>query len=191
MTRAAGSPSPEALSDAELLEAVRAKEAWASDALIARHLRMMHRLAYRLAGPPDHEDVLQESVFLALRALPKLRHAEQLSTWFASVVVSVVRKAARRRRLLARLGFVDATPVDWERLVAPTAPPDVVAELKAVYSVVERLPARAREAFILRRVERRPLQEIAEIVGASLASVKRWIAAGEAELARTLEGPAR
>lgn len=180
----------EALTDAQLLQAIRDREAWASEALIARHLRMMHRLAYRLSGPAELDDIVQESVFLALRALPKLRHADGLATWFASVVVNVTRKAHRRRRLLSRLGFVDASPMEWQTLASPSAPPDVVAELRSVYAAVERLPAKAREAFILRRVERRPLEEIATIMGASLASVKRWIAAGEAQLVALMsEGP--
>lgn len=188
MSRAApGAPSdPAAVSDEALLAAARAREAWASDALIMRHLRMMNGLAFRLVGPTDLDDVVQESVFLALRALPTLRHAEGLSSWFASVVVSVARKVVRRRRLLARLGFVDASVVDWERVIAADAPPDVTVELKAIYRIVERLRSPAREAFILRRVEHRQLQEIADILRASLASVKRWVSASEAELARLL-----
>jgi RNA polymerase sigma-70 factor, ECF subfamily len=174
------------LPDAGLLAEVRAKQSWASDVLIARHLPMMNRLAYRLVGVADLDDVVQESVFLALRALPKLRHADALTTWFASIVVSVARKAHRRRRLLARLGFVDASPIEWQELSSPTAPPDVVAELKAVCAAVDRLPAKSRVALILRRVERRPLDEIATIMGASLASVKRWIAAAEQKLAEEM-----
>lgn len=179
-TRLQGLPAvADEWTDAQLLAAVQAKEGWASEVLIARHLRMMNRLAYRLSGPADLEDIVQESVFLALRALPKLRHADGLTTWFASVVVNVARKTNRRRRLLTRLGFVDASPVEWRELSSPTAPPDVVAELKAVCAAVDRLPPRAREALVLRRVERRPLDEIATIMGASLASVKRWITAAE------------
>jgi RNA polymerase sigma-70 factor (ECF subfamily) len=176
------------LADAELLAAVKAGQSWAADVLIARHLRVMNRLAFRLCRPADVEDVVQESVFLALRALPKLRHADGLATWFASIVVNAARKIDRRRRLLARVGFIDASPREWDTLVSPAAPPDVVAELRATSRALERLPGREREALVLRRVERRPLDEVAAIMGASLASVKRWIAAGERALAEELGG---
>jgi RNA polymerase sigma-70 factor (ECF subfamily) len=182
---------PAELGDDELLVAVKAREPWAAEALITRHLRMMNRLAYRLSGPVDLDDVVQEAVFLALRGLPKLRHADGLTTWFASIVVNAARKHNRRRRLLSRLGFVDASPSEWLSLAAPTAPPDVVAELKATYEALDRLPVKTREALILRRVERRGLEEIAAIMNASLASVKRWIAAGEKKLEEELEKGAR
>lgn len=174
--------------DDGLLVAARAKDHRAIEILISRHLRMMHRLAYRLAGPADLDDIVQDSVVLVMRSLPKLRHADNLGTWFASVVASVARKANRRRRMLSRLGFVEAHGTEWREVLASNAPADVAAELRAVSAALDRLPARSREALVLRRIEQRPLDEIGVIMGASLASVKRWVAVAdrllEAELAK-------
>jgi RNA polymerase sigma-70 factor (ECF subfamily) len=43
----------------------------------------------------------------------------------------------------------------------------------AVYRLVERLPSTTRVAFLLRRVEGLPLEEIAKLLDISLATVKR------------------
>ena len=72
-------------------------------------------------------------------------------------------------------------------MVAPGTPPDVAAELRALYSILEQLPAEARVALVLRRVEGLTLPEIAEQMHLSLATVKRRIQAAEALLEQRLK----
>jgi len=191
MTRPAPPARIDDVSDAQLVAAVRAREEGAEDRLIARFLPQINRMAYRLVGPGDFEDVVQETVCSALRSMRKLHHADGLPTWFGRIVTMAARKIRRRRRLLARLGFVEASPIEWQKMVSAAAPPDVVAELKVVYQAIERLPVRAQQALILRRVEGRPLDEIAALMDASLASVKRWIVSAEAMLDEAMEGEDR
>jgi RNA polymerase sigma-70 factor (ECF subfamily) len=71
--------------------------------------------------------------------------------------------------------------------VSREAPPDVAAELRAIYSLVEDLPANVRVPLVLRRVEGYALEEIARLTGASLATVKRRVADGERQLEVALE----
>jgi len=106
-----------------------------------------------------------------------------MGTWFGAVVVRTARKALRRRRLRARLGLGDPAPLDLEKMIATTAPPDVLLELRSIYQAMEALPVKLREVLVLRRIERRPLDEVAALVGASPATVKRWIDRAESALA--------
>jgi len=80
-------------------------------------------------------------------------------------------------------------PIDLDSLISPTAPPDARSELSAVYRLVQGLPTDTRMAFVLRRVEGLPLDEIAKLLGTSLATVKRRIA--EAERLLTLDNTSR
>jgi RNA polymerase sigma-70 factor (ECF subfamily) len=73
--------------------------------------------------------------------------------------------------------------VDLERMVSDAAPPDVAAEVRAIYALVEALPPEQRIALILRRVQGMTLREVAQAMDLSLATVKRRLAAAENALA--------
>jgi RNA polymerase sigma-70 factor (ECF subfamily) len=74
-------------------------------------------------------------------------------------------------------------------MVSPTAPPDIVLELRGVYKILDKLPADDRVILILRRVEELTLEEIAERTGWSLATVKRRLARAELALAKSTAEP--
>ncbi|HEV8246414.1 MAG TPA: sigma-70 region 4 domain-containing protein, partial [Polyangiaceae bacterium] len=57
-------------------------------------------------------------------------------------------------------------------------------ELKAVYSLLENLPAEERIALVLRRVESMEIAQIAEYMGLSISTVKRRLASAEGRLER-------
>jgi DNA-directed RNA polymerase specialized sigma24 family protein len=76
------------------------------------------------------------------------------------------------------------SPLNWDGIVSPGAPPDVAAELRALYAAIERFPAEERIALILRRVEGFALRQIAEHMNSSESTLKRRLRAAEARLAR-------
>ena len=54
--------------------------------------------ARKLAGDAQAEDVLQDALLRALRAYPRLRHAEHLRAWLYRVTTSAAIDHHRRRR---------------------------------------------------------------------------------------------
>lgn len=143
-------------------------------------------MAFRLLGrDEDVDDLVQDSFVQALRSLDRLQAPQAFASWLASIVVRTSSKVIRRRRLLRRLGLRRSDgPVDVEAVVASSAPPDVAAEFRAIYSRIEELPAQERVALVLRRVEGLGIDEIAALLGASRATVKRRVADGEHRLSR-------
>src|SRR5207248_3556465 len=93
-------------SDAALVVAARAGDAWAQEALFRRHARMAIGLAHRLL-PHDNEvdDLVQDCFVSALRRLASLDNPQAFAAWLGSIVVRAVGKRLRRRRLLSRLGL--------------------------------------------------------------------------------------
>jgi RNA polymerase sigma-70 factor (ECF subfamily) len=163
--------------------AARADEPWAKEALFRRYITMVNGLGFRLLGrDSDLEDLVQDSFIEAWRSLPKLEQPQAFGSWLGSIVIRTAHKMIRRRRLASRLGLRRSEPIDVDALISPTAPPDVRSELQAIYRAVESLPASTRTAFILRRVEGLPLDDIAKSLGTSLATVKRRIADAEKRL---------
>jgi RNA polymerase sigma-70 factor, ECF subfamily len=147
---------------------------------------MVAGMAFRLLGRDDDvDDLVQDSFVEALRSLDRLQAPQAFASWLASIVVRTSSKVLRRRRLLTRLGLRrgDAA-IDIDAVVAPSAPPDVATELRALYARIQALPANERVVLVLRRVEGLAIDEIATLVGASPATVKRRIAEGEQRLAK-------
>ena len=80
--------------------------------------------ARRMAGDQHAEDVLQDALLRALRAYPKLRHAEHLRAWLYRVTTTTAIDHHRRAR---REVTMDELPViatydthdDFEGLIAP------------------------------------------------------------------------
>jgi RNA polymerase sigma-70 factor (ECF subfamily) len=170
-------------SDGALVVAARAGESWAREALFRRHLPTATGLALRLIGrDADLDDLAQDCFVAALRGLHSLEDPQAFAPWFAAIVVRTSRKLLRRRRLARALGLFRPEPINVEALVSPEAPADIVAELHAIYALVDELPPSVRIPLVLRRVEGYPLDVVAKLTGCSLATVKRRIAEGEQRL---------
>jgi RNA polymerase sigma-70 factor (ECF subfamily) len=181
-TRSGAGPS-----DAALVVEARAGAEWASEALFRRHAPAINGLVYRLVGRDvDLDDLVQETFAQAFTSLHRLQAPASFASWLAGIAVRTTYKMLRRRRLLTRLGLRRSEPVDPDTVVSRDAPPDVAADLRRVYAVVGALAPKLRVALVLRRVEGASLEEIAELTGASLATVKRRIAEADRVLASTL-----
>ena len=174
--------------DAALVVAARAGEAWAQEALFRRHARMALGLAHRLL-PQDNEvdDLVQDCFVSALKRLSALDNPQAFAAWLGSIVVRAVSKRLRRRRLLSRLGLRVPEELDADAIAAVSVPPDVAVELRRVYAVVAQLPAQARVALVLRRVDGLEMPEIARRMGIGLSTVKRRLKLAEEILERSRE----
>ena len=175
-------------SDAALVLAARAGEEWAREALFRRYARLALGLAYRiLPSDLDIDDLVQDSFLYAFERLNGLTNPQAFQAWLSSIVVRTAGKRLRRRKLQVRLGLRSYTPVDADEVISRTAPPDVAAELRAVYGLLEKLPVEERIALVLRRVERLDIPEIAEQMKLSVSTVKRRLNAAEARLEQARE----
>lgn len=175
--------------DAALVIAARAGESWAQEALFQRYARLVLGLSQRiLPHPADADDLVQDVFVYALNRLDTLQNPQAFAAWIGSIVVRTASKRLRTRRLLTRLGLRRPVAPDLDAIIAPSAPPDIAAELRGVYDALERLPAEQRIALVLRRVEGMEIAEVAEHMGLSVATVKRRLTAAELSLQRAKAG---
>jgi len=171
--------------DAALVLAARAGEGWAREALFRRYARLALGLAYRIMPyDADIDDLVQDSFLYAFERLDKLSNPQAFQAWLSSIVVRTAGKRLRRRRLQVRLGLRPQKPIDVDEVISRSAPPDIAAELRSVYGLLEALPVEERVALVLRRVERLEIPEIAEQMQLSVSTVKRRLQAAEARLTR-------
>jgi len=130
----------------------------------------------------DLDDLVQDTFVAAFESLGSLKNPQAFAAWVGSLAIRITHKKLRRRRLAMRFGLAKSEEIAWDEIIAPACPPDVAAELREIYSILTSFPTNERIAFLLRRVEGMPLEEIATATETSLATVKRRIAAAEARL---------
>ncbi len=189
--------------DVALVAALREGHPGAKAALFERYAPYVERLITHVIGfDQELSDILQEVFLQALKRVHALENPRALKAWLAQVTTSTARRTlrTRKRRAWLRL-FVDPDEeTRWER---PAAGSDegVLRALRAVYAVLDELPADERIVFALRFVESMELGEIAVACGVSRSTVQRRLqraqrrfataARKRPELAERLEGGSR
>lgn len=167
--------------DAELLTAIRGGDAAATATLLERHAGAVLRYARSLCRDPvEADDVAQEALISAARALPGLRADAALGPWLYAVTRSHCRRAHRRT---ARAPFTAAPAVEPS---GSTPDPEGIAsgtELSAALELAIRgLEPRIREVVVLRDVEGLTAPEVAEALNLELATVKTRLHRGRAAI---------
>ncbi len=163
---------------------VRAKrgERGAQEALFHRHAESLRRWVHGIAlGTADADDVVQDTFILAFERIGGLSKSAAFRPWLRSIAVSQLRRRFRRTRLLRRLHLIGPS-AQVAIPVTANAPPDVVLEAKRLQQLLATLPTDEGLALSLRRVEGLQLSEIAELLGLSVATVKRRLSAAELRL---------
>jgi RNA polymerase sigma-70 factor (ECF subfamily) len=150
----------------------------ALEELYLAHAADVGRWAARLGGPRiDVDDVVQEVFVVASRRLEAFRGDAKITTWLFRITDRIVRNHRRWwnvRRIVTRL-----TPRQQETFVARG--PDPLQELErraaaeAAYRVLDRLPEKYRRVLVLSDLEEMPAEEIAEVLGARLETVRVWL----------------
>ena len=176
-------------SDAVLVVAARAGEAWARESLFRRYRQMVYGLALRLTGRAVHvDDLVQESFIRALRSLDRLNDPQSFARWLGTIVVYTASKMRRHERMLTRIGLAHPEPIDADSFIAKTASPEITSELRFIYALLDVMPVEAHMALVLKRVEGMSLEEIAEHMHLSVATVKRRLSTAERHLAQATKG---
>jgi RNA polymerase sigma-70 factor, ECF subfamily len=119
--------------------------------------------ARRMTGDANGEDVLQDAILRALRAYPRLRHAEHLRAWLYRVTTTTALDHIRARR----------------REVLTDEPPTVVSEPEhyddAFESIIGALPDGTRAALRLRFVEDLDYERIGARLGCSPVAARQRV----------------
>ncbi|MEW1699117.1 sigma-70 family RNA polymerase sigma factor [Streptomyces sp. NPDC091278] len=82
-----------------LVEAARAGDAQAKDALVRAYLPLVHNIVGRaLDGHADTDDIVQEAMVRALDGLPALRDPARFRSWLVAIAMNGIRRRWRERR---------------------------------------------------------------------------------------------
>jgi RNA polymerase sigma-70 factor (ECF subfamily) len=147
-------------------------EAWAIGETWYRYAPMVITMAERCLGSrSEADDICQEVFYRVVRRARTLRDPDCLRSFIYSFAVRAVKTALRRRKLRGWLSFEDPEALvdrTWETL-------DVESRdaLRRFHALLDRLTARDRLVFVLRRMESMTVEEVAEHMQLSESTVKR------------------
>ena len=145
------------------------------DDVYRRYCRYVAAVILRLDGrQTEVDDIVQEVFVEASRGVARLRDADAVKGWLATITVRVVRHRLRARRLRRFLGLDAQT--DYAGLIDPSASPLDKLLVRAVYRVLDELPVDDRLAFTLHHIEGEKLEAVARLCRCSCATAKRRIA---------------
>jgi RNA polymerase sigma-70 factor (ECF subfamily) len=167
----------------EAIEACRRGEREAFDRLVVRYQRDVYRLCYRYVN--DHEDAndLAQEVFLkAWRAIGRFRGDSSFATWLYRIAVNAcLNHRALRRPLTQELP--EALPDPARGAEARVVHED---EAERVREAVSRLPDKQRATLILKVYQELSHEEVAQILGTTVGTVKSNLFHALANLRRLL-----
>lgn len=147
-------------------------------ALFRDYERKVMRWAARLGGPGiDVDDVVQDVFLVARRRLASFVGAGKVSTWLFRTTEKVVLAARRKQRWRRRLSGSSEAATASVGASRPT-PAEALErdrEIAEVYRVLDRLPERERRVLILFELDGLSTQEIADLVGARVGTVRVWL----------------
>jgi RNA polymerase sigma-70 factor (ECF subfamily) len=149
--------------------------------LIRPYERRVYIIALSLLrNEADAEDAAQEAFLNAFRSLKGFRAESKFSTWLISITLNEARSRLRQKKMM-KVQSLDEQPDeqghtspallrDWREI------PSEALERQEVRSMLQQaitdLPLIYREIFLLRDVEELTVNESAEALGITVASVK-------------------
>jgi RNA polymerase sigma-70 factor, ECF subfamily len=164
------------------------KQAFAE--LIKRHHRSAMTLALSiLRDRQDAEDEVQNAFWKAFEYIGQFQHDAKFSTWFTRIVVNQCLMKLRHIRR-ANLCYIDEMVSENESMTLdlPERGPNPEqrwgqAEMgAALHQEIRRIPPLLRRVFELREVQQRPMPDVANELGISVAAAKSRLLRARAEL---------
>jgi RNA polymerase sigma-70 factor (ECF subfamily) len=161
---------------------------------LSQHAVLVYNLALRLTGNrADAEDLAQDALLRAVRALPGFRGDSQLSTWAYRITVNAWKNKVRsekRRKFWSTITLGLVTNVDGEEEVRDVAAvePALDARLEteersaSVQKALMQLDEDDRAIVVLREIEEKSYDEIGEMLGLGQGTVKSRLFRARAKL---------
>jgi RNA polymerase sigma-70 factor (ECF subfamily) len=184
--------------DLRLVEALREGSDFAYEELITRFQQPVYALALRLLDDPSEAcDVVQEVFLKVFRNIGNFRGQSSLKTWIYRITVNEAHNARRwffrHRRREVELENSPEETRSWKEIIPDRSrsPFDIAVDHEQhslIEAALEKINPIFREAVVLRDIADLAYEEIAEVLGVSLGTVKSRILRGREALRDELAG---
>ncbi len=175
-------PSYTDLDDSAVVRACLEGDSRAFTELVLRYQARLLNFVYRSIGDRERaEDLVQEAFIRVYRHLHRFDQSKKFSTWIYTIASNLAKNELRNRsrnplvlfQTIKKNWEADHRPLQFED--THSRPDDLYRKRhlrELVESTVSQLPEHHREVFVLRELEGKSYEEIAEITGCNLGTVK-------------------
>jgi RNA polymerase sigma-70 factor (ECF subfamily) len=170
------------LTDAEVVQASLDGDGRAFGELVQRYDQRLLNFVYRTIGDRERgQDLVQETFVRVYRHLHRFDQTKKFSTWIYTIASNLAKNELRNRsrnplvlfQTLKKNWDADHRPLEWED--TQYKPDDLFRKRhlrERVEEAVAQLPEHHRIVFVLREMEGKTYEEIADITGCNLGTVK-------------------
>lgn len=185
------------LDDGALVSEYLAGQPRAFDALVDRYQNRLLNFIYRTVGDRERaEDLVQEAFIRVHRHIARFDDRKKFSTWIYTIASNLAKNELRNRSRNPLVLFQTMTQ-GWDDEERPlefedsSLRPDDLYRKRHVRELVEQtvaqLPEHHREVFVLRELEGRSYEEIADITHCNLGTVKSRLNRARSSFAELIE----
>lgn len=162
-----------------VVEGLQAGDPAALETFYEQYSAYIRKILARIMGAhhSDLDDCLQETFTTAYYKAAQIKNPDLLKTWLTRIAINRALDHLRKKKRESWLQFW--APENIPEIALAPPPLEDKEAVHAVYQILEALPPKTRIPFVLRRMEKLPLAEIACITKVSLATTKRRIAAAQ------------
>lgn len=178
------------MTDEDLMSQFQAGTVEAFDILVSRYKDPLTNYIYRFLGDmKECEDLLQETFLRVYRNRHSYRRIAKFSTWLYTIAGNLARSEyrKRKRRRLYSLQSVNRDDEEYEveipdETFAPDTHTESTIQDRHIQDALKQIPEEFREVVVLRDVQQLAYEEIAEITGLPMGTVKSRINRGRTKL---------
>ena len=175
-----------AISDEALVRRTLAGDVGAFETLVERHRRVVYRVAARIVGDAEAEDVAQDAFLRAFHRLSRFRAEASFRSWLLRITHNAALDAVARRRAepLEAVEDQEAMPASGAR--SPADLLEIDEKRDRLASKLRLMQPVHRAVLVLRDLEGLSYEEIAQVTGSPLGSVKGRLHRARRELIELL-----
>ena len=186
-----------ALEDGDVVAAFLGGEERAFQELVSRYQTRLLNFIYRTIGDREKaEDLVQEVFIRVYRHIGRFDRSKKFSTWIYTIASNLAKNELRNRsrnplvlfQTIKKNWQEDDRPLQFEDT---TSRPDDLYRKRHLRELVEesvaQLPTHHREVFVLRELEGKSYEEIAEITDCNLGTVKSRLNRARTSFAEIIE----
>ena len=160
------------------------------------HVRLMNFIQRTIGDRERAEDLVQETFIRVYRHLHRFDQTKKFSTWVYTIAGNLAKNELRNRsrnplvlfQTIKKNWDADHRPLEWED---NTYRPDDLYRKRHLKEMIEgavaQLPEHHRMVFVLREMEGKTYEEIAEITGVNLGTVKSRLNRARNNFAQLIE----
>lgn len=159
--------------DGALIARFLAGDRSAFDALFYKYQDYVYNIVHGIVGRAEEaRDITQEVFVQVHRSLPSFRRGSRFATWLYRIAVNRAVDAARAAKGWRWLPLNETLRSKPDPEGNPAQSVERQAEQEAVQQVLMQVPVKHRDVLALRYYQNMSIEEIAEVLGCSVAAAK-------------------